>query len=431
MQKNAILQLVKLSRKKALQYIESTQKTVNEASYKTRSCKHPTNFTRERKMPFKKLIYFMLTSVKSSTQNALERYFEKTNEDVFITQQSFSEARQKLKVSASIELFVMTVKLAYEEFYETWHGYRVMAIDGSKVALPSDELLRNHYGTIGEGHTSVTAQGSVLYDPLNKVVVDALLEPISTDERTLALRHIDHLCNLGKFMKELILFDRGYPSFELIEKLKRNNLRFLMRVRAKFNLEIDAQTAPDGIVYLKKKGHEDIKLRVVKFPLPSGETEVLISDLWDKRMGINGFKELYFMRWPVETKYDEVKNKLEIENFSGRSVLAIEQEFYITMYMANIAAAAYWEAQEQVASERAKKDNRYHYQVNVNHEIGVLKDRFILALLEDDAEKRSKQVRKILLLLIKRVSPVRPNRSVARKSSSRNSKFHHNQKSNC
>jgi hypothetical protein len=29
--------------------------------------------------------------------------------------------------------------------------------------------------------------------------------------------------------------------------------------------------------------------------------------------------------------------------------------------MANIAAAAYWEAQEQVASERAKKDNRYHY----------------------------------------------------------------------
>ena len=103
-----------------------------------------------------------------------------------------------------------------------------------------------------------------------------------------------------------------------------------------------------------------------------------------------------------------MKNKLEIENFSGRSVLAIEQDFYITMYMTNIAVAAYWEAQEQVTSERAKKDNWYHYQVNVNHEIGVLKDRFILALLEDDAEKRSKQVRKILLLLAKRVSPVRP-----------------------
>jgi len=86
MQKNAILQLLKLSHKKVLQYIDSTQKTVNEKSYKNRSCKKPTNFTRERKMPFKKLIYFMLTSVKSSTQNALERYFEKTNEDVFITQ---------------------------------------------------------------------------------------------------------------------------------------------------------------------------------------------------------------------------------------------------------------------------------------------------------------------------------------------------------
>ncbi len=373
----------------------------------------------------------MLTSVKASTQNALERYFEKTDEDVFITQQSFSEARQKLNVSTFIELFVMTVKLAYEGFFETWHGYRVMAIDGTKLALPSDELLRKYYGTAGAGNTSVTAQGSTLYDPLNKVVVDALIEPISTDERTLASRHIDHLCNLGKFVKELMIFDRGYPSFELIEKLRKNKINFLMRVRTKFNQEIDAQTKPDGFVYLKKKGHEDIKVRVVKFQLPSGETEVLITDLWDKRMGIKVFKELYFMRWPVETKYDEVKNKLEIENFSGRTVLAIEQDFYATMYLANIAAAAYWEAQEQVDAERAEKKNKYQYHVNVNHEIGVLKDRLILALLEDDDEKRSKQVRKILWLLAKRVSPVRPNRSVARKSSSRDSKFHHNQKSNC
>jgi hypothetical protein len=115
-------------------------------------------------------------------------------------------------------------------------------------------------------------------------------------------------------------------------------------------------------------------------------------------MGIKGFKELCFMRWPVKTKYDEVKNKLEIENFSGHSVLAIEQDFYITMYMVNIPAAT-WEAQEQVASERDKKDNRHQYQVNVNHEIGVLKDHFILALLEDNEEEHSKQVRKILLLL--------------------------------
>ena len=170
---------------------------------------------------------------------------------------------------------------------------------------------------------------------------------------------------------------------------------------------------------------------MVKFQLPSGETEVLISDLWNKRMGIKGFKGLYFRRWPVETKYDEVKNKLEIENFSGRTVVAIEQDFYITMYMANIAAAAYWEAQEQVNAERAEKKNRYSCQVNVNHEIGVLKDHLILALLEDDAKKRSKLVRKILWLLAKRVSPIRPNRSVTRKSSSRDSKFHHNQKSNC
>ena len=99
-----------------------------------------------------------------------------------------------------------------------------------------------------------------------------------------------------------------------------------------------------------------MKVRVIKFMLGSGEEEMLITDLFDEDMGVDDFKKLYFMRWPVETKYDELKNKLEIENFTGWTKKAIEQDFYATMYLSNIAAAARWEAQGIVDNERIGKN---------------------------------------------------------------------------
>jgi hypothetical protein len=53
---------------------------LEEAAYENRSKKREQDFSRERKMPFKKLIRFMLGMVKESSQNALERFFPKIKE---------------------------------------------------------------------------------------------------------------------------------------------------------------------------------------------------------------------------------------------------------------------------------------------------------------------------------------------------------------
>jgi hypothetical protein len=345
-----------------------------------------------------------------------------------MTQQAFSEARNKLKASALSHLFYMTARLPYNGYYDTYRGYRVLAIDGSKMALPDIELLGEIYGVMGADRSSPTAQASICYDVLNKIIVDGQIAPLTTDERTLALRHIKNLEKSRRFEKELAIFDRGYPSFELIHGLVEETISFLMRVKRGFNKDIDAQTKSDGIVLLKKKGYPDIKLRVIKIVLESGETEVLITNIFKRNMGVKAFKQLYFMRWPVETKYDEVKNKLEIENFTGNSKKAIEQDFYATMYLSNVAAVAWWEAQAKVEKDREGKNNKYEYKVNVNHEIGVLKDRLIYALTNDDP---SNEVEKIISLLAIRVCPVKHNRSVKRNNSPRKSKFHWNSRSNC
>ena len=411
---------------------EHSQEMINSEEYLKKARKQPRYFTRKRKMPFTKLIAFMLNMIKSSIQTCLDKFFENLLDfETHMTEQSFSEARQKIRWEAFQDLFKMTVQKIYSHGYDKWHGYRVSAIDGSKVQLPDEEALREHFGVLGKNEQAATGQASALYDIYNNVIIDARLEPMTTDERTLAMQHIDELCKMESFDKECTIFDRGYASFEMVETMIERNIHFVMRVRRGFNKEIDALSPGDHYLTLKKNGRQDIRVRVLKFFLPSDEIEMLITDIFDKRMGVKAFKELYFKRWPIETKYDELKNKLEVENFSGRTVEAVRQDFFITMYMSNIAAVASWEAQETIDEIHESKDNKYDYHVNTNHTIGTLKDRFILALLEDNPLLRSKKIDRILFLVAKHYVPTRPGRSLPRKKSVRKAKFRHNRKSKC
>ena len=385
-------------------------------------------------MGFKNLVYFILNMVNESSQNALERYFAMKGEDTYMTQQAFSLARQKIKWEAFRELFDYGVDVHYKNYAEDirrWKGYRVSAIDGSKLSLPNDKALRVYFGSSGPGKGSPIAQGSALYDVLNDFVMDARIEPLTTDERTLAELHINHLQGLESLeeWKELLLFDRGYPSIELINGLTERKIHYVMRVREKYSTEIDGLSCGDHLMMLGS-GEDQILVRVIKFRLKSGEIERLITDIMDKGIRIKEFKELYFKRWSIETEYDVLKKKLEVENFSGRLVDNIRQDFYATMILTNLAANFYEEGQEAVERKQKDKRNKWRYQVNVNHEIGVMKDRLIKTLLEEDNKKRGELFDALIELLQKRLIPIRPNRSIPR-TTPRKARFHHNHKSNC
>jgi hypothetical protein len=403
------------------------------AEFKEQAKKRKEDFTRERKMAFKRLIFFMPSMIKESTQNALERFFAMNGEDTFMTQQAFSLARQKIKWEAFREMLEFTVATYYKiNEILRWNGYRLSAVDGSKPALPNDKPLLAYFGGGGANKGSPTAQGSMLYDLLNDVVMHALIDPLKTDERAQAREHIKHLQGLASFEggKELVIFDRGYPSKDLIQELMDKKIDCLMRVRTKFSTAIDALGPGDHQIELEH-GKKRIPVRVIKLVLDSKETETLITSLTGTRYSVEDFKWLYFKRWPIETKYDVIKKKLEIENFSGRLVDNIRQDFYATMTLANIAADFYREAQADVQTEQERKENKYQYQINVNHEIGVLKDRLVKTLIEDDDKKRGAMFDEILALLKKRLIPIRPNRSLPRTAFPRRTKFHHNHKSNC
>jgi hypothetical protein len=150
-----------------------------------------------------------------------------------------------------------------------------------------------------------------------------------------------------------------------------------------------------------------------------------------QELGAEEFRELYHQRWSVETKYDEIKKKLELENFSGRLVDNVKQDFYAMMTVANMIASVVRKANRAVKREREGKGNRYEYQVNVNHAIGVFKDRLIGVMIAEDLISRQHLLRELVNEIKRRVVPFRPNREVGRNEFHRKARFHHNHKSNC
>jgi hypothetical protein len=84
-----------------------------------------------------------------------------------------------------------------------------------------------------------------------------------------------------------------------------------MGVAAGFNACIDSKGEGSTVIGFS----EGIQAQTVVFPLKSGKREALITNLEE-----DAFAELYYKRWPVKTKYDQLKQKLELENFSGRLV---------------------------------------------------------------------------------------------------------------
>ncbi len=125
------------------------------------------------------------------------------------------------------------------------------------------------------------------------------------------------------------------------------------------------------------------------------------------------FQGLYAKRWGSEGHYDVVKNILEIENFTGKSVLSVRQDFYATVFTNNIRALIHWELQEEVHEENTSRSRTYQYQLNRNLSIGRLKDRIVTLMLEqgdlqafyDDLKRQIKR----------NMTPIRPGRRFARK----------------
>lgn len=164
-----------------------------------------------------------------------------------VSAMAYSKARRKLKHTAFIELNqTAVIQTMYEDGdYRTFHGFRILACDGSKIRLPEDDPkvatvfgARAYRAGAGSKPTGVHAMAlaSVFYDVLNRIALDARLLPVAIHEVSAAISQLkgtsdDHFLADQLTKDDLIVQDRGYHSYRMLAALSKTPAQFVVRAK--------------------------------------------------------------------------------------------------------------------------------------------------------------------------------------------------------
>ena len=427
--------------------IESTRRLLNDEGFKRRHRASDQAFTRVRCLPFAVVLVVILRKSVKSLQNVV-------NEAMAwlmvapVTASAFSQARYKLKHTAFIELNQQAVVASrYQEAnFRTFWGFRVLAIDGSKLHLPDTDDVRDAFGTIAYSNGKDPqiqgehpyALASVLYDVLNRIALDATLGRADAYEVDLAIGHLAHTGPM-----DLLILDRNYPSYRLLAELTQRERHFVIRCSAA-SFAVARQMlrgeGPDSQVVtlapcagqaplVRQQGLPmTLTVRFVRVRLSTGEWEVLVTSLCDEvAYPTADFLELYHWRWGVETFYGLLKSRLDLENFSGLGAEAVRQDFHATVYLTGLESLLTDTAQAQLEANPHQHPQTVNRAVSFN----AIKHH-ALDLLCSDMDTPPLMER-LTALFLTNPTCARPQRHPPRKKTSARAllDFHRRQKKHC
>jgi hypothetical protein len=281
---------------------------------------------------------------------------------------------------------------------------RVLAVDGSRMVLPNhpsvvEEFGVHKFGPKADSERSL-AMGSMLYDVLNQITIDAQIAPYASSERDLLEAHLDKV-KTG----DLLLLDRGYPCFWLLFLLKAKDIEFCVRLKDDWWLKVKDFTESDEIerivtFTLPKKDRKKladyphmqdaaITCRLVKIELETGEKEILCTSLTDtERYQYKEFDSLYHFRWNEEEAYKLLKSRIELENFSGKTAKAVKQDFHAKVFLMTLCAAYAHPIEEKVTEEyKADQQRKFDQKINRTNALSMTQEIMIAVMIRKQFDK--------------------------------------------
>ena len=382
------------------------------------------DFTRERALPLQRLVPLLLNFRKGTNRDELDQFFETITDDPAsvtpVSEAAFCRARQKLKPEALVTLNnVLLDSTNQQVVQQRWRGLRVLAVDGSTGRLPNLPAIEEYFGK-PSGSGVPLARFSRLFDVLNNQILQADMVPYATGERELAAEYL-----LYSRPDDLFLYDRGYPAFWLFAFHAKEQRHYCARVRHDFHSEVKAfvaDGAKERIVVLTpnaasmrqcREGHlpaDPLHVRLIRVELESGEVEVLITSLRDtKAYPYCAFAKLYALRWGIEENYKREKQRLEIENFSGRTPWVLLQDFHAKIFAQNLTAIFVRLA--QWLADARYQHRRHGYRINFANALSKMKNNLVRLFLETSPLELSWR---LLQRMADAVEAVRPGRKFPR-----------------
>jgi len=125
------------------------------------------------------------------------------------------------------------------------------------------------------------------------------------------------------------------------------------------------------------------------------------------------------------TYFDILKNRLNLENFTGKSSEAVRQDFFSTIMISNYESLMTADAQDKL---EAKENNKYNQKVNKAVSFNTIKNK-VLDLFYFNRDDLDDLFEKMDQLFLMNPSPIREKRLFARNTNARKALgFHKRQK---
>ena len=391
------------------------------------------DFSRNRIFTLSKLTYCTLSMENHSINKELRRFFS-YDTDRLPTKSAFIMQRKKLKGNAFPHILDSLNNLF--PFRKKYHGFHLLACDGSDLnlpPLPGDAKTFVPSNTAGVG--SYQLHLNALYDILEKRYTDVEIQNrTEIDERKAFLEMVSRNRLPGK---NLFIADCGYISVNVIARLLHMDQFFLIRAKdlagersflKRFSLpdtnefdhpiQFDVTRSnkkcyrkhPEKFFIQRKDRPFDliplgdtsscfsISIRVVKIDL-GDNSEYLITNLPVNKFGIKELKELYHLRWGIETSFRFLKYTVALNSLHSVLRKLIHQEIYARLILYN---ASLLMANCVNVRQTSKK---YTLKVSVSDAIDICRN-YLVSHLKNKTVKE---------LLLRYRTEIRPDRSFQRK----------------
>lgn len=368
-------------------------------------------------------------TVKSALQRDLDRFYKSVAGEDFsireVSKSAFSQSRAGLNPDAFVELSDTLLDSFYESApYLTFDGMRLLSGDGSRLPLPRHKSIVEEFGEVGYGPNGDSmrsqARCSFLYDVLNLTVLDARMDPISVGEETM-LR--EQLVKVGP--GDMLLLDRGYPSFWLFFLLSAKGVHFCVRMSGTWWLAIRkfaASGEKEQLVTFKlpKKDrellkdypefiHKDLSFRLVCVELEDGSKEYLCTSLTDmERYPHEIFGEMYHMRWGVEEGFKLFKARVEVQSFTGKTATAVRQDFQAKVFAMNLCAVMAFPVEEKLREE-GRQGRKHDRKVNRTSALALVSESIVAIFVKRLTTRALEAFDKIVHRTTEIVRPGRKN----------------------
>ena len=373
-------------------------------------------FTRNRKVDFKKAVLLSITASKGTIFEDIRKFYTVTECQPNMAPSPSALTQQLGKLSS--QAFPEVLRRFNNQFeHKTFHGFQLLACDGTGLAFNSEW---NYDCYVRGPHAFFGVHLVALYDLMSRKYVDAEIQPARLKNEFSA---ICQLCKRQKNdgIKRLLIADRGFPSYNFYANAVHAGTSYLVRlseataksvvggsqrldelggdfdislilhlVRHKRKRQYLHQNDLSNYRYIapdtqfdfldpSKEGEIDIAIRIVCVKLPDGSCEYLATNLDKSTLPTNILKDIYVLRWGIETSFRFLKLTLGAEFFHARKRERIVQEIWSRMILYNFCMEIANHAETERKAKAQQTNCKYVYTLNISESLKACRDYLLLS----------------------------------------------------